>query len=356
MQQGIIKFLQEPKHEQKAVFEATAEKIESVAFNVEKDFWVCFMLDMLFNNLPDSHPALLFKGGTSLSKVYGHINRFSEDIDIVIRRSDLGFENNPVTLDLSNKKRKQYVKDVIKKCSEYMTGTLRNELEKQIKNTLIPIGISDEEFSVSIDKKDAQEQTLLFKYPTLYPVAEEYNYIKRMVKIESGARSALEPQSNHCIKPYIAAVLPEMNLDITEITTISDIRTFWDKALMLHGVYYGYHDEDRLPKGDEHRISRHYYDLAVMANTKLKEKAIENIDILEEIKKHNQSVNFHSAWQKPNLATPGTFKLAPYDKLKELVLKDYKKMREMIFGDPPSSEFILDNLSELENDINKLSK
>ena len=66
--------------------------------------------------------------------------------------------------------------------------------------------------------------------------------------------------------------------------------------------------------------------------------------------------NFQNAWKKPDLATPGTFKLVPYDKLKDLVLNDYKKMREMIFGDAPSSEFILDNLSELENDINKLSK
>ena len=85
-------FLTLPEQDRRDVFEAAASRLDTLPGYVEKDFWVCLVLDALYNRLPDGHPRLIFKGGTSLSKAFGLIKRFSEDIDLVVYRDDLGFE------------------------------------------------------------------------------------------------------------------------------------------------------------------------------------------------------------------------------------------------------------------------
>ncbi len=100
-------FLALPEGERRDAIEAVAISLSALAVHVEKDFWVCLVLDMLYNRLPGGHPKLLFKGGTRLSKVFELIQRFSEDIDIVVHRDDLGFKDDrdPTATDnLSNKK------------------------------------------------------------------------------------------------------------------------------------------------------------------------------------------------------------------------------------------------------------
>ncbi|AEC21039.1 hypothetical protein PT7_2499 [Pusillimonas sp. T7-7] len=72
------------------IIQAAAPRLGTAVQNVEKDFWVCWTLDALFNGMPSDGPRLLFKGGTSLSKAYGLISRFSEDIDITVFRADIG--------------------------------------------------------------------------------------------------------------------------------------------------------------------------------------------------------------------------------------------------------------------------
>ena len=102
-------FLSLPDRDRRDVFEAAATRLDTPPGYVEKDFWVCLVLETLYNRMPEGHPRLLFKGGTSLSKVFDLIRRFSEDIDIVIRRDDLGFEGDrdpTVAEDLSNNARK----------------------------------------------------------------------------------------------------------------------------------------------------------------------------------------------------------------------------------------------------------
>ena len=130
---------------------------------MEKDFWVCLVLDVLYNRLPDGHPKLLFKGGTSLSKAFGLIRRFSEDIDLVVYRDDLGFEKerDPTIADnLSNKKRKALFKELQATCSNYILGDLKTALAKLI--DLIAEGCY-----VGSDEDDIDQQTLFIEYPHL---------------------------------------------------------------------------------------------------------------------------------------------------------------------------------------------
>ena len=89
------------------LFLATSGRLGTAVQNVEKDFWVCWTLDALFNGLAEDSPRLLFRGGTSLSKSFGLIERFSEDVDITVFRNDLGEPASVEELEaLSGKKRR----------------------------------------------------------------------------------------------------------------------------------------------------------------------------------------------------------------------------------------------------------
>jgi predicted nucleotidyltransferase component of viral defense system len=99
--QSFRDFLALPEQERRDIFDATADELDTVSSYVEKDFWVCLVLDILYNGLPSGHPRILFKGGTSLSKAYGLISRFSEDVDLTIFLEDLGFSKD--TEQLSRK-------------------------------------------------------------------------------------------------------------------------------------------------------------------------------------------------------------------------------------------------------------
>ncbi len=94
MMKAFESFLTLPEQDKRDVFEAAASRLDTLPSYVEKDFWVCFVLDVFYNRLPVGHPRLLFKGGTSLSKAFGLIRRFSEDIDLVVFRDDLGFKGD----------------------------------------------------------------------------------------------------------------------------------------------------------------------------------------------------------------------------------------------------------------------
>ena len=124
-----------PEQDRRDVFEATASRLDTLPGYVEKDFWVCLVLGVVFNRLPKGHPRLIFKGGTSLSKAFGLIARFSEDIDLVVSRDDLGFENDrdpTVASHLSNRKRAALFDELRSACNGYIHGDLRVALTKQI--------------------------------------------------------------------------------------------------------------------------------------------------------------------------------------------------------------------------------
>lgn len=123
------------------LFLATAQRLGTPLGNVEKDFWVCWTLDVLYHRLPADGPRLLFKGGTSLSKAYGLIQRFSEDIDVTVYRNDLGEGASVEELEaLSGKKRQAKLDAIRDACRAYVTGPLRAELETHVTNATAGVG------------------------------------------------------------------------------------------------------------------------------------------------------------------------------------------------------------------------
>ena len=339
-------FLSLPAQDRKDVCEAAARRLDTLPSYVEKDFWVCLVLDLLYNRLPDGHPRLLFKGGTSLSKAFGLIDRFSEDIDLVIFRDGLGFEGDRdpiVSQNLSNKKRTVLFDELRSACSKYVCGVLHTDITGCIAEIV-------EGCEVSPDDSDVDGQTLNVKYPTIYPSAD-VDYVEPRIRIEAGARSALDPNTTCHVTPLIAEELPEWSFCVGGIRTITSERTLWEKLLILHGLYYGYRDEQRLPT-DRDRISRHYYDCSMILQTEVGRNALSDFELLSAVREHNL-IAFRQAWKGFEAAVPGTLRFVPQSDLLKVINRDYAAMEGMILGDVPGFDWIVDNLVQAENLVNR---
>lgn len=325
------------QQDRRDLFEATAVKLGTNAQSVEKDFWVSRTIDALFKGLP-RQPKLFFKGGTSLSKGYGLIRRFSEDIDIVFSRNGLllGPDRDPFVDGLSAKKRKDRFEALTKICAQHVGGKMKARLA-----TLMP--------SCEVQVSESDPTTLELRYPSLFP---QDAYLRPFVKVECGARGALEPIEVRAIAPYIQDLL-EMRLDLTtpKVTLIAAKRTFWEKALILHGVYCGYRDGGRTPD-DTNPISRHYYDLAMMASAKQGKAAVKDLDLLADVREH-KILAFKRSWEKLEEAMPGQVHLVPQAEIQPILAADFARMTGMMFGDPPTFDWVLARLVELEAEINQ---
>lgn len=341
-------FLALPDGERRDAIEAVAISLSALAVHVEKDFWVCLVLDMLYNRLPGGHPKLLFKGGTCLSKVFGLVQRFSEDVDIVVHRDDLGFKDDrdPTAADnLSNKKRKALFEELRAACSDYVLGDLKAALTDLIDDTA-------EGCRVYPDDKDVSRQTLYVDYPSLFP-GDDAGYVAPLVKIEAGARSALTPSLAGGVSPYISAELPDWSFEVENIRAIAPERTYLEKLLILHGLHCGYRDEKRLPS-DRGRISRHYYDVATVAASEVGRAAMSDVGLLRDVRDHNL-VAFRQAWKRLEEAAPGSMRLVPQPELIAVIERDYESMRSMIFGDAPDIEWMMERLRFAEAVVNGTS-
>ncbi len=267
MNPSFSEFLGAKPEDRRDVFLGAARRLGTPEQNVEKDFWVTWTLDVLFNGLPDGHPRLLFKGGTSLSKAYGLISRFSEDIDITVFREDLGQAASVEELEALSRKKRQARLDGIKDaCREYIQKTLIGQFENIVSATLAESGIVANIPNVVVDPGDPDGQSLLFWYPSVTSASDDY--VRPAVKIESGAKSALDPHQALTIRPYASDELPRLSLHVDNVTTVVAERTFWDKIIILHGVRKWFENRGML-RYQGQRVSRHYYDVHRMSQSDL---------------------------------------------------------------------------------------
>ncbi len=330
--------------ERRDLFLGTAARLGTAVQNVEKDFWVCWTLDALFNGLDTGGPRLLFKGGTSLSKAFGLISRFSEDIDITVFRDDLGQAAEVAELDaLSGKKRRARLDAIRDACQGYIAGTLTKQFT-QLAASVIPAG----RFRLEPDPEDKDGQTLLFWYPAVTSTTGDY--IRSAVKIESGAKSALDPHVAATVTPYVAQDLSDLTLQATNVTTVKPERTFWDKIIILHGLRQWHDRRSELRHGGQ-RVSRHYYDVHQLM------KAAQAVEwqadhALAVDCAHHARLFFGSTDLGLDTAHPGTYTLAPTAAMRDALAKDYEAMAGMIFGDVPSLEAVLASVDALNNIIN----
>ena len=235
MTEGFQTVLAASDEERRDLFVGAADRLRTNEQNIEKDFWVCWTLDALFNELEAGGPRLLFKGGTSLSKGYGLIERFSEDIDITIFREDIG---QPATVEeletLSGKKRDARLEAIKVACQTYIQGPMLERLAVLLGQALQAAKMNANRGRVEPDPADLDGQSLLLWYSTTTAAGNEY--IRRAIKIESGAKSALDPHAPVVVTPYIADGLPNLYLAVGNVTTVDPRRTFWDKIVILHGL------------------------------------------------------------------------------------------------------------------------
>jgi predicted nucleotidyltransferase component of viral defense system len=328
--------------EERRLFFAEAEIALGIPFAIiEKDYWVVWTLERLFS-LSELKPHLTFKGGTSLSKVYGLIQRFSEDIDVSIEKDFLGYDkiNDPEKAD-SKKKQKAAIDALSKSCSDYIQTNLLKNLKASITHRLG----TQEGWQLMIDTQDPDGQTLQFKYPNITPRG---GYISQSVKIELGARSEHWPVSNHKIQSYAKDALKEkITEDAVTVRVLNAERTFWEKATILH--QYAYIPADKkLPP----RISRHLYDFFQLLNSPIKNKAVLDTNLLDRVAKH-KSIYFASAWANYGTAKKGTLKLSPSPRTLKELERDYAAMESMFFGEIPNWQLILKTIDQFEQEFNR---
>ena len=330
---NIIKASDEEKQ---ILFQNTAEKMKMHPAIIEKDFWVVALLDYLFHICPWKH-AFTFKGGTSLSKGYQLIKRFSEDIDLILDWRVLGYGENEPWEERSKSKQEQFNKEANQKAEIFLREQLLPVLQKELSEYF------SIEANVYIDEDDAQ--TINFQYPQLYTNQS----ILQVVRLEIGALAAWTPAASVSIQSYVAECYGDIfQKKTTEILTVKPERTFWEKATILH------HEANR-PENSlmPPRYSRHYYDLYCMLNSGVKETALKNIDLLYKVVEFKQKF-YPRNWAHYEDAKPGTLKLCvPEYRITELE-KDYQQMKEMLYGDIPEFGTILNDIRILEKAINQI--
>lgn len=326
--------------------ETSARKGIAAPGIVEKDFWVCWTLRHLFA-LPDEMPAMLFKGGTSLSKAFGVIERFSEDIDLSLNRHDLGFEGERDPQNASsNKAAERLLKELREECVRYLRETLVPALEGAFS------GIIGEPDNWALEADTQDDQTINFTFPPSLATTEygSFSYISPIVRLEFGARSDHWPSGARKVTPYAAEEFPAVFTEPScHVTTLAAERTFWEKATILHAEY---HRPEIRPSTE--RLSRHYYDLAMLARSPIREAALQQLELLDAVARHKERF-FRVAWAKYPEARPGTLRLSPHNELEKALRSDYAKMEEMIFHDTPGFDAIIDDLARLERSVNELA-
>lgn len=319
-------------------FQETAAQLGISKAIIEKDFWVCWSLKQLFA-LPSFGEQMIFKGGTSLSKAYNVIHRFSEDVDLSLDREQLGFvgDRDPEDPDLSGKQQKRLLQELEEAAKESVGGQLLAEIQTAFDSSL------EQSFTLSIDPSDPQ--TILFAYPTL--AKNDAGYVKPIVRFEFGARGVQLPAEQIDITPYLHQAFPALLADgLVGVKVLGVERTFWEKATILHMLFY---QDATKPLAD--RMSRHYYDMAQMIGHEAKKRALEKLDLLTQVA-HHKSVFFKSARANYDEAKPGFLRLTPNAELAAALRNDYAGMREMIIGDAPTFDEIIAKIETFETEIN----
>lgn len=316
------------KEQRKELFSETAALMNTTNAIVEKDFWVVWTLGKIFED-ERLNKILMFKGGTSLSKVFNLIGRFSEDIDLILDWR-LVTKENPLEEQQSKNKQVKFNEQINENAKIY----IKNELLPIISQILSPLctcNIADDGFSINVR----------------YPNAFDDSYLRPEILLEIGPLASWLPSDKFEISSFAALKFPQVFKKAKcNVNTIIAKRTFWEKATILH------HEANRPSESAMPiRYSRHYYDLAMMAGDKVKDDALEDLELLKNVVDFKQKF-YPRTWAKYEQATPGTLKLLPPEFRLDALRKDYQAMQNMIFDKKISFEEILNILNKLESEIN----
>ncbi len=325
-------YFQLSKEQQQMVLTQAANKTGLPVQAVEKDLWVTAVLQIVFTLPLANH--LVFKGGTSLSKVWKVIRRFSEDIDLAIDPSIWGFEG-----DLTKKQIKRlrkassiFVRDEL--CQSLQKAAIETGLEKWLQVEAAPDGEGDGTYP--------EPRAIHIRYKSLF---DEYlPSLYSEVKLEVGARSLLEPTAKATVTSVLEDVLPiSTTAKQVMIPTALAEKTFLEKAFLLHELFSSQSSKEA------NRKSRHLYDLAQMMNTDIATRAIANDDLWNTIHHHRELFTSISGVDyTPDIRK--RIRLLPPNDVIDDWRNDYKDMQSsMIYGEKPTFAVLMEKMKELES-------
>lgn len=335
MANSMDAYLQLPAEERREACRIAEERLSLRAASIEKDFWICWTLRELFA-LPGIGEHLTFKGGTSLSKGWKLIERFSEDLDVTVDRAHLGFGGgrSPESAPSANQRTKR-LDALHEACHIYIRNTLTPALAQRISERVADgklMGDPDDPLSI------------LFEYPSVFPADA---YLRPFVKIELGARSDIDPSETPEIRPYLAEAVPEaLGHSAFNVRALSPKRTFWEKAMLLH-------EETYRAEGPRARLARHYYDLWCLIRAGVAAAAAADHDLFDRVAAH-RAIFFRKGGGAQDLLRRGSLRLMPTREYLSDWKRDYEAMREaMFFGETPEFIEILMLIEEFQNKFNQ---
>ncbi len=328
----MINVAQLSEGDRKDLFRATSQVMKIHEAVIEKDFWVCWILDYLFQESP-LKSSLIFKGGTSLAKAYGIIERFSEDIDLILDWKLLGYNTEEPWEERTTTQQDKFGKMANLRTENFLeeifTPQLQKELLVRLKN----------EIGVSLHGQD-----ILIQYPNSF----SSDAILPKIKLEIGPLAESLPNEKKEIRSYAAEIYPQyFKQPVTIVQTLLAERSFWEKATILHQEAHRDPDKQLPP-----RSSRHYYDLYRMSQSVIRDRALAQIELLKDVVRFKMRF-YRCPWARYEDAKPGSLRLSPPTYRLDNLRKDYGSMQVMLFGNIPRFEEIVDELSVLEKIINR---
>ncbi len=316
------------KEDQIELFSNISTKTGLQPFSIEKDAWVSLVLRILFSSEIGDH--IIFKGGTSLSKVYNLIERFSEDIDFSIDRKYLGFDG-------------ELTKGQIRKLRRASHKFSAEVLPDILKKSFARYGVDEDLFNIEVPNVKVSDQDPEIIHVNYYSVFEEDSYLQSRVLIEMGARSLTEPMEIKSIKSIIDLHYPES--EFTEgsfnVQAVSPEKTLLEKMILLHEEFQKEYDKIRY-----HRMSRHLYDIYQIIKTEYGNRTLKDSQLFTNICAHREKLTPVKNVDYKEL-TINTLKFTPPIKFMDLYRADYKEMQTtMIFGESPNFEKLIADIEE----------
>lgn len=305
---------------------------------LEKDIWLSCVLMALFS-MPD-RKAMAFKGGTSLSKVYSAIHRFSEDVDITIDYRELGCERSLAEMaDMSRRQRDRIGMDLKAQVREYTHERVQPYLQARLQ----ALGCGDE---CAVTLSDDGEN-LHVLYPSR--VADRGPYLRDHVLVEFGGRNIIEPNAMHTLEPDVAALFPAVAFPRAEgVVVLALERTFWEKATLIHA------ECNRPINQGRERLSRHWYDLALLARHEAGQRALADLELLADVIGLKE-VFYRSGTTNYDQCLAGALNLIPDAENRRMLARDYQQMQRagMLNGHVLPIEEIFNVLAAVQAQVNE---
>ena len=329
--------------DQSEALEVAAGRSGRPAHLLEKDIWVVWTLSAIYGSALGG--SLTFKGGTSLSKVYKVIDRFSEDIDLTydIRElvPDLLRDGNPIPASASQEKK--------------ITSAVRSRLPQWIEATFQPViaqalVASGLQAELSLAGKDSDK--LILAYPT---TKTGTGYAAATIQLEFGARATGEPHQRHHVACDITSFIAGVTFPTAQPLVMAAERTFWEKATAAH-VYCL---QGRL-RGE--RYSRHWYDLAALAKTAHFDSAASDLDLARQVAEHKSMFFAEKDANGGKVdyfqATSGELRLIPEGPSLDALERDYAAMLEdgLLAFEQPTFEAVMASCTAIQDEVNRLAR